>query len=684
MEPDEPDKPDAVDEPGDDDEQDDRPRRRRKRRGERGDKEEGTIDHRIDHRIDNRIDNRIDDNKRERDDTGEGDVADEPGDFDAEGPTEAASAETGHDPVALLEIWHQRRQALEAGNEAGAKEQLSKLLDAKSAAGWPNLFALGDALARESRRSLMAGKVGVAVELAIAATELAPDRPAPQLAVAHALWANGGAIRGSMAALARAFTFGWREPPQRRARLGNLTLVMLVALLVASTVFSVVVLYRHARIMVHDVHHLFPIGATRLQTGLLGLAVLLAPVFFRLGIAWAILWWVTLMGMYYQRRERAGAILVLALLAGTPIVLPWATSHIGYPGSRFEDIYLAARDVGALDAAERIAERPKPLPEEVFILGLRAYWSCDLDCAADLLEQAIRAGASDPELFTELGNVRFALEDYPSALKYYEMAVGKDPSYVEAQFNLSRTYSAMANIRKSGEAYRRATEIDYERVEVFKEAAKRRGPHYVVQPGAPVRVLSLSKKIDVRHDWAVSHLWRLFGGRAPPLVFTAVALSALVLMVLMGWLARIARPSNGCPRCGRAACLRCNRELKDQKQCGQCYHAFVAREGVDPHTRIRKEIEVHRYQARTTRIRRVLSLMIAGTGQLLHGSSLRGLLFLSAFVASVLGLLMALGLIPEPVPTLAGVPWISVATTALLVVLFYGLGLWDVQRGERR
>ncbi|MBI3178978.1 MAG: hypothetical protein HYZ27_04915, partial [Deltaproteobacteria bacterium] len=375
-----------------------------------------------------------------------------------------------------------------------------------------------------------------------------------------------------------------------------------------------------------------------------GVAVFLAPIFFRVGVAWTVLAWLTAVGLYYRKSERIAAILVLALLALVPVGLPMFTHYLAYPGSRAEAAYLAARDLGATAAAEWLAREANPTAEELHVLGLRARWSGDLALAGQLLARAEQAGGSDASLFTRLGNVRFLLKDRQGAIDYYLKATRADPEHIIAFLNMSRAYYDMTEHQKAGDAHRRATAISDAGVEKYKRVEG------VIEEPVPAALLRPQSGFEA-NERAAEHLWQLIGTRRSPRYhFAAASLTAMLAMVLLGWLRTPLKPSVRCGRCGRAACLRCTPEMPNQDQCGQCYHAFVAKVTVDAQARIHKEIEVHRYQARTAQIRRVISLVFSGTAHLLRGDSLRGLGLFVLSVVGLLGLGMALDVVPAPLP----------------------------------
>ncbi|MBI3179233.1 MAG: hypothetical protein HYZ27_06200, partial [Deltaproteobacteria bacterium] len=171
---------------------------------------------------------------------------------------EPATAAPAYAPASFAQLWASRRTARALGQVAEARRLLNAMILNKEKSGWPNLFAYGEALARESAR---AADRQEAVELAAAAVALAPDRPEPHAAQGRALWKVGGHRGESLAAFARGYLLTFSEPPMLSAHVGNLALTVVAALWLAAVLFAVAVLYAHARMLVHDLLHLLPTGA---------------------------------------------------------------------------------------------------------------------------------------------------------------------------------------------------------------------------------------------------------------------------------------------------------------------------------------------------------------------------------------------------------------------------------------
>lgn len=587
----------------------------------------------------------------------------------------------GYPPSHFADLWAARRRALAAGDAARARTLLTQLVVEKAEAGWPNMFAVGEALIRESRAAHRAAKTSLAVELGEAAVQVAPDLPQTHLALADVLWNKGGAYGQATAQL---FSAGWlhlREPPLRRALFGNVTVAAMIALLIAAVLFSFAVLYRHVRMLSHDLHHVLVSVGGRWLAHVVAVALVFSPLIFGLGPLWALLAWAGLLAFYFDARERIGAVLALAYASALPLLLSWMLLYVEAPASRSQRLYDAARDMMATEAAAAL-ESGDSSAEARYVLGMRARWSGDLAQASQLLAAAAERGARDPELFVVLGNVRFWLADAAGAVEAYRRAIASDPDDAIAYFNLSRVYYALTEHQKAGEAFRHASAIDYEAIEAYSEQAKKEGPGFVVSPAAARRLLAQSVEPTSLHEQAGMQLWQWVGGATRPLFFTFYGIATTMLVILLGWLRRLLVPSRPCQRCGQAACRRCNPELPDQHQCGQCYHAFVADDDVDAQVKIQKEIEVRRYQARTRRVRQVSAVLLVGMPQVIRGDTVWGLIWTT--VTCTLGILLcgALGWLPVPVLGLAGGEALARVVVGVALAIVYGLGVWRGLREE--
>lgn len=563
----------------------------------------------------------------------------------------------GAPPETFANLWGLRRKALTEFDRNAADALLGAMVEAKQIAGWPNLTTYGIAVARESLAVGATGESARALRLADAATRLAPSRPETWVARARASFDSGEPIAAATD-LGRAAATIVTDPVELRLRLGNLALAAIAAVLVGAFVFAVIALYRHGRELVFGVLQVLPNGATRLQAALIVTAVIATPLLVAVGPVWTVLIWISLPIAYYDRTERVGACLIIAFLAMLPVLLPKATQYLGYPNSRAQDLYQAATDMGAEAAAARVRAQPKPTPAEIVALGLRERYAGHLGEATRLLELAVEKGMEQPGVYTMLGNLKFAGGDRDGAIAAYQKALERDPKHVPALFNISRVYFSMTEHQKAGEAHRAATAVDYEAVETFDREAKQRGPMYMAADDVPRSIFAATNAPAPMVSIASHDVWRELSGRTIPLWYIGIAVTLCLLVGVVG----IFKKTRSTPT-----------SLTAKTQ------ADIGKSTVEPLQRIRHEIEVHRHSIRLLRMRRVVSIFIAGAGQLMVGRAISGLLFLVVFTTSILMLLVGLDIVPSPVPLAAGPSLLALVIYAGVALVAYLMSLIDAQ-----
>jgi tetratricopeptide (TPR) repeat protein len=69
--------------------------------------------------------------------------------------------------------------------------------------------------------------------------------------------------------------------------------------------------------------------------------------------------------------------------------------------------------------------------------GNKAYSAGSFSTAVELYKKVVDAGYESPELFYNIGNSYFKMNDYPSAILWYERAKRLDPGNEDIDFNLN-------------------------------------------------------------------------------------------------------------------------------------------------------------------------------------------------------------------------------------------------------
>jgi hypothetical protein len=112
--------------------------------------------------------------------------------------------------------------------------------------------------------------------------------------------------------------------------------------------------------------------------------------------------------------------------------------------------------------------------------------------------------------------------------------------------------------------------------------------------------------------------------------------------------------------------------------CQQCINVFSKRGVVAPSLKVRKQLEVARFQSRTERVSYALGLLCSGAGHVFKGLPLRGTAFAFTFLFVVSAFLFRNGLLR---PVYEGAPsWLKLLPLGVLFLFVYGLSLRGLSR----
>ncbi len=138
------------------------------------------------------------------------------------------------------------------------------------------------------------------------------------------------------------------------------------------------------------------------------------------------------------------------------------------------------------------------------------------------------------------------------------------------------------------------------------------------------------------------------------------------LIVGLGLLARPLQAARVCAKCGRPVSRRGDPDVSlGSLMCTQCVNVFAKKNVVATSQKVRKQLEVARYQNQTERASYVLGLTFSGLGHVFAGWPIRGALYAYIFLSALLGFVMRHGLLRAPYE-----PFPLVLRMAPLVVIF--------------
>jgi hypothetical protein len=114
--------------------------------------------------------------------------------------------------------------------------------------------------------------------------------------------------------------------------------------------------------------------------------------------------------------------------------------------------------------------------------------------------------------------------------------------------------------------------------------------------------------------------------------------------------------------------------------CTQCVNVFARKNVVAPSVKVRKQLEVARYESQLERASTILGVLWSGMGHVFSGDPVRGSLYGFFFVLAISGVVFRAGLLRPP---FEGMPMlVRVVPLALLFLTVYPLSLLRLRRKQ--
>ncbi len=553
----------------------------------------------------------------------------------------------------LLSTFRRWQQAERDGATRVADAARNDLLSLREDLGISDLESMSVAMLRAASERRRRQDMHGSVELASTAAALSPGVPYVYLGLARAELAEEpfawGRVWASLRAAATAF---FNDPRYARAVLGDFGSALLFAWVATAVAAMAVLFLRHASVLFHDVHHLFPRAVARWQSSALAVLVLLLPLVFHLGLAAELLLVLAALTLYLSSTERVVALVLLGGLGAVPYAAGRLASATAFAGTPAEDVYFLER--GGLEAAGGAARvRSRATAQhasfgELYALGRYEARRGHLAEASVAFNGAAALRPADPRLLTQEGNVAFVEGKLGDAAQLYARATEADPSLAEAYWNAAKVHRRRAHAMTDdavGAELDRAQTSFASAVRLDERLAQRQDPpddkplmnRLLLSPGLPRSELAVLADVPGRAARVQSQASAVLLGGLGAAFGTLLPLGVAMALVAFGFLRSRRGVSHACDKCGRPVCRRCDPQLSvGSLFCPQCVNVFARRGVVPPLLKINKEMEVRRHRARSSRIAYALGAVCGGLGHVFSGSVLSGVgyAFLFLFAAA--------------------------------------------------
>ncbi len=582
--------------------------------------------------------------------------------------------------IAPSDVWPQATAALDSGDIQLAQQKLDQLLELGRNLGisrFPLFAQSAAALARQIHHTQPANKQ--AIDWAAAASQkLDPKDPSVAFAIADLAFDRsdwGGAVKALAGGIAKSFT----EPTARAVTRADVVTVLTIALLGTASLLGIALFSRHSRPAAHDFREILSekwgFGTT--TASVLALAALVLPLFLWLGPTWVLVFWFVIFFSYASVSERIAIVVLLALISVIPIALDWSVYRV--VGSTSPVVRAAT----ALDLAiyhpenvRRMRELVATVPGDArlqLLLGGLEFQIGDEQQASVHYREAIKL---DPKLggaYVNLGNLDFLHNESRASITKYEKAIQATPALAIAYFNIAAASGEIYDYARQGQMLEEARKRDRARVQKL-----------IANPPAQ-KIVMYHLPIEDAWDLAEGLVTKgqareLFGNyaRFDPLrsalnPMTTACLLGIIAAPALWWTRRRKGLAGSCMKCGRTFCYRCKSARESATYCTQCIHIYLKRDGVSLDTKQAKIHEVQKYQNGQVRLKKILATFFPGSGQIMDGSTAKGVLSVFSFLLFLSIAVLVGSLVPIATPselirhTVRGVAILLAVGTWLLI-----------------
>jgi tetratricopeptide (TPR) repeat protein len=551
------------------------------------------------------------------------------GDTTAAGQIDTGPLKTSRSP--WEDDWFAYRQNILRGNFESAEKNIGEVLEYKRERSIPNLYVPSSALLVEASIARGQGRYDDSLQLISYSSLLAPDSPAPYFHRAKTIWEqNQLRALSALDAVLEGFGVFFRDFRSFFPWSLGLTLRILLALAISSFLVIFLSAFRVVPRIAHDLSHLVKVPQWLWYIAfpiVLG-AVLVSGLPFTL---WTVLI-ALLMVFHLKGSERIAVGTSLVLMISIPLFLQVLTlSNVYFSDSVPLTVYQAERGgegSRTLDDLHRLRIRDPQNSQILAAMAVVLKRSGNFREAEALLLQAMEMEPDSPAYLNNLGNVYMNTGSIDQAIEVYRQALRyKDDHRIH--YNLSQALRENLQLEEGEKEFRIAQQmapaLAGELMDLQEESSRRITVDIYHDTSLFLRgalVLAPEGRGFRDRIWTGIVPWVPFGGSwflflgAGVLLFGGHVFDGAVSM------------SRRCRRCNRMHCPKCSQSSSDVL-CAQCRQIFVVRSGVDPASRVKKMMQIMRFNKRRAMISRIATVLLPGMGHVYLGAGWQALVLIA-------------------------------------------------------
>lgn len=519
----------------------------------------------------------------------------------------------------LYDKWRDVQDALKQGNTTEAQSVLQQVVELHAKADIPRLTDFAMNAVQIGDQLLANNKVDDALKFYHAATELDPSLGYAFYSQSKGQWAQGisGYIPAMISAVRGLFAPASTLTGQIYFR-SKWLLIFVITGVILGFVYSIILLVKYNRLLRHDAVEKY--GAKK-GAGLVELAVwviLFLPVLLFFGPLWLAPFWFMLFWGYCKTTERIISVVCFVIFLMAAPVYGYVAELSKATSDPMIAPYLRAYTEGGSPAViqdlQHYTERHPEEQDASILLGYLLKTESNFDGAITVLQKHTIDHPNDARAFNNLGNIFFIQGETDSALHFLERAQEINNRNATVLFNLSKAYRAKFDFNTAESTLEQARLADSSLVRKLEGTTSEQLVDMIPEEE------TLWAKISSKEKSMVSLI-------ANPFTILTIIFFGATFAMNLGK-SKKQDYARKCLKCGKPFCRKCQTGSKTYDFCTPCLHIFVKKDGVSPASRKEKMQEIEEHTDKQQLYLKLSSLVVPGTGNLLSGATVRGVVVL--------------------------------------------------------
>lgn len=576
-------------------------------------------------------------------------------------------------PEVLGELWFRRKNLLDKGDTASAEGQVALMRDIIRREGILSADDLSGAFLADGNRALERGSVSRALQSFHLAKEFAPDRPGASFAVARALWSGERDFGGSLSYIFDGLRIILKNPATRVSALGNSLTILFAGSLLAAALWCITAALRTARLVQHDLYEGRKRSLSNDAAQGIAWAIWLLPALLWLVGPWALVYWLAFAFVYMKRSERIVSVLACAVFLLSVPLLGWVTRESKVTTDPAVRLLLeSARggiDPERVAALEQMASSHPGEPVYRFLLAQGYHANGSVEAALQEYRQVQEEDRGSAAAWINSGNIFFETGQYAQAAEEYRRAIQADAKSALAYYNLHLALQGALHLEEADAAFRQARSLDNNLItSIVADGEGTKEPVEAHYSGTDLL------KVLQRRDGSLASSLRGSDWLHPLPLAGALGLLACALLAWGAERWGLGRAQR-CAKCGRPFCRRCQVGMRrEEGYCTACRHYYLLRDPVPPRAREERERLAASHARWQWIARRLVSLILPGSGQIQGGRAFLGAVLLWATCISVAALLLSGKLLAAPQIALLHSPLLTRGAPVVVIALSWLIG----------